>query len=141
MREVGGDGDSASHSQEGLEHGRERLQGFPHLPPFQQTSPMQPFTVTFTTYKPHLLQPISSVSASESQAASSHRAGVSCSITFRHQHPGGVAPPGCALMAQQLHRRQSEVQGRKVHEVTVEELADALALLQAKVVILGLGRR
>lgn len=85
--------------------------------------------------------PFASASAPESQASSSHRAGVSCSITFRHQHPGGAAPPSCALMAQRLHRRQSEVQGRKVPEVTVEELADALALLQAEVVILGLGRR
>lgn len=39
------------------------------------------------------------------------------------------------------HPPASEVQGREVPKVTVEELADALALLQAKVVILRLWRR
>jgi len=37
--------------------------------------------------------------------------------------------------------RASEVQGREVPEVAVEELADALALLQAEVVVLALWRR
>lgn len=51
-----------------------------------------------------------------------------------------MAPPAWQLPREHLGRA-SEVQGREVPKVAVEELADALALLQAEVVVLCLRRR
>lgn len=52
--------------------------------------------------------------------------------------PRGAPAPGSPRRAL---GRASEVQGREVPKVTVKELADALALLQAEVVVLCLRRR